>query len=144
MKMIAKAFLFSVVSLFVTACAQDCNICGDGNSIQYPQGVVEFMYQGAKRKNSCQTWQKIVTNPVAISDEFCRKEMLAYTVETCICTTPEGVLVSTLYGPPTQSPGSDETTSDIAKEENSDSAQKQKCFGSVFWMSGLVLFVALF
>lgn len=82
--------LLSLLFLVTAAVAQDCNICGDGNSIQYPQGVVEFVYQGVKRKNNCQRWQDIVKNPNAISDEFCRGEMLRYTLDKCRCTDPEG------------------------------------------------------
>jgi len=63
------------------ASAQDCNICGDDNFIGYPIGIVSFTYEGEERKNNCQTWQDIVKNPVAISDDFCRNEMIYYTAE---------------------------------------------------------------
>jgi hypothetical protein len=97
-------FLVCFVLLLVAPSqAQDCNICGDSNSIQYPQGVVEFMYEGTKVKNSCQRWQQVVQNVNAISDEFCRNEMLEYTKDVCRCTTPEGDLLSDLT-PPTIAP----------------------------------------
>ena len=79
--------------------AQNCNICGDGNSLQNPQGVVEFVYQGTKVKNYCERWQQVVKNVNVISDEFCRTEMLQYTMDVCLCTTPEGALLSDLTSP---------------------------------------------
>jgi hypothetical protein len=84
--------------------SQNCNICGDGNSIQYPQGVVEFVYDGVERKNNCETWQDIVKNPVAISDDFCRNEMIKYTAVPCRCTTPAGDSAAASMKPPTKSP----------------------------------------
>jgi len=69
----------------VTEAAEDyCNICGQGNFIGFGTGIVEFEYEGEKRKNNCQTWQDIVMNPVAISDDFCRNEMLMYTLEVSL------------------------------------------------------------
>lgn len=95
-----------VLPLFTTiiglVAAQDCNICGDGNTIQYPQGSVEFEYNGEKRKNNCQHWQKIVKNPVAISDDFCRNELPKYTYTVCRCTDPDGN--SVVWIPPTEAP----------------------------------------
>ena len=64
----------------VTAAEDYCNICGPGNSIGFATGIVRFEYEGVKLTNNCQTWQNIVMNPVAISDEFCRDEMLMYTL----------------------------------------------------------------
>ena len=92
------------VAAFVAARAQNCNICGDGNSIQFPQGVVSFVYQGVMRKNNCKTWQDIVKNPNTISDSFCRNEMLTYTVDVCRCTTPSGALLAAIFVSPTASP----------------------------------------
>jgi len=43
-------------------------------------------------------------NPVAISDNFCRNELMTYTVDVCRCTTPDGKAVKDLYKPPTSSP----------------------------------------
>ena len=63
--------------------AQDCNICGDGNFIGFPTGIVAVTYEGQERINNCQTWQGIVKNPVAISDDFCRNEMIYFTAEVC-------------------------------------------------------------
>jgi hypothetical protein len=94
------------VSVFLTlrcTFGQDCNICGDGNSIQYSVGVVEFIYQGKSVKNSCKNWQDVVKNVNAISDEFCRNEMLQYTKDVCRCTTPDGDLLSDI-SPPTVAP----------------------------------------
>jgi hypothetical protein len=93
-----KILLHHVAALLAAASvqAQDCNICGEGNSIQYPQGVVEFEYQGEKRKNNCQEWQRIVMNPNAINDDFCRNEMLNYTMAPCLCTTADGKLLTDL------------------------------------------------
>ena len=79
--------------------AQNCNICGDDNSLQNPQGVVEFVYQGTKVKNNCMRWQEVVENENTISDEFCRTEMLQYTKNVCRCTTPEGDLLTDLTSP---------------------------------------------
>jgi hypothetical protein len=101
--MISVLAFFIVLLLVAPSQAQDCNICGDGNSIQFPQGVVEFTYQGTKLKNSCVNWQETVKNVNAISDEFCRNEMLQYTKDRCRCTTPEGDLLSDL-APPTIAP----------------------------------------
>ena len=61
--------------------AQDCNICGDGNYIGFPTGVVTIVYEGLEKKNNCQSWSEIVKNPVTISDYYCRNEMLNYTAE---------------------------------------------------------------
>jgi hypothetical protein len=96
--------LFVFIATLAAASSQDCNICGEGNSIQAPTGVVEFVYQGQARKNNCQTWQNIVKNPNAISDEFCRNEMLQYTVVVCSCTAPDGTLVADTFMPPTTAP----------------------------------------
>jgi hypothetical protein len=101
--MISFLACFIVVLFIAPSQAQDCNICGDGNSVQYPQGVVEFIYQGTKVKNSCERWQQVVQNVNAISDEFCRTEMLQYTKDVCRCTTAEGELLSDLT-PPTIAP----------------------------------------
>jgi hypothetical protein len=87
------SFLFLVIVQVLSVHSQDCNICGEGNSIQYPKGVVEFDYEGQHLKNSCSSWQNIVKNPVAISDEFCRNEMLQYTKGPCLCTNPDGKLL---------------------------------------------------
>lgn len=99
------SFLACLIAMLVVAPsqAQNCNICGDGNSIQYPQGVVEFIYGDQKLKNSCERWQEVVQNVNAISDEFCRTEMLQFTKDVCRCTTPEGDLLSDL-SPPTMAP----------------------------------------
>jgi hypothetical protein len=43
-------------------------------------------------------------NPNAISDSFCRNELLEYTVSICRCTTANGTLVEDIYEPPTVSP----------------------------------------
>lgn len=105
MMMIRHICISSVVFLLATTSVvgqQRCNICGEGNTIQYPQGVVEFMYQGQPRKNNCQTWQQIVNNPVAISTDFCVNEMLQYTHFVCRCTTPNGQAVEWI--PPTMAP----------------------------------------
>ena len=61
-----------------------CNICGQGNFIGFPTGIVSFEYEGEQRTNNCQTWQTIVMNPVAISDEFCRNDMLMYTLDVSL------------------------------------------------------------
>jgi len=69
--------------LLSTASAEEedyCNICGQGNLIGFSTGIVSFEYEGVQRTNNCQTWQTIVMNPVAISDDFCRNEMLVYTL----------------------------------------------------------------
>jgi hypothetical protein len=76
-----------------TVLSQDCNICGDGNSLQYPQGSVEFYYEGEFRKNNCEHWQRIVRNPVAISDHFCRNVLPKYTYTTCRCVDKDGKAV---------------------------------------------------
>jgi hypothetical protein len=91
-----QSFLFLAIVPISSVFSQDCNICGDGNSIQYPQGVVQFEYEGQHLKNSCSDWQNIVKNPNTISDAFCRNEMLQYTKEPCLCTTPGGELLSDL------------------------------------------------
>jgi hypothetical protein len=71
-----------------------CNICGDGNTIQFPTGVVDFTYDGEYRKNNCRTWQQIVNNNnFAIPDAFCRTQMLEYTHKVCRCTRPDGSAV---------------------------------------------------
>lgn len=90
--------------LLSTSIAQQrCNICGYGNTIQYPQGVVQFVYEGEPLKNNCQTWQRIVdNNPFAISTKFCINEMLQYTHNVCRCTTADGGAVE--WTPPTRAP----------------------------------------
>jgi hypothetical protein len=71
-----------------------CNICGEGNTIQFPTGVVDFTYDGEYRKNNCRTWQQIVNNNnFAIPDAFCRTQMLEYTHKVCRCTRPDGSAV---------------------------------------------------
>jgi hypothetical protein len=71
-----------------------CNICGDGNTIQFPTGVVDFTYDGEYRKNNCRTWQQIVNNNnFAIPDVFCRTQLLEYTHKVCRCTRPDGSAV---------------------------------------------------
>jgi hypothetical protein len=102
--MLHSLFFTVFMAAASVAVAQDCNICGQGNSIQFPTGIVEFTYQGKFRKNNCQTWQDLVKNPNVISDSFCRNEMLQYTVEVCRCTTPSGALVADTYSSPTSSP----------------------------------------
>ena len=85
--------------------AQDyCNICGQGNSIGFPTGIVSFEYEGEQQTNNCQTWQQIVMNPVAISDDFCRNEMLAFTLEVCRCYNEDGTFLTDLLSQPTPSP----------------------------------------
>ena len=69
---------------------ETCNICGEGNVIQFATGIIDFEYQGVRRKNNCNHWEHIVKNIVAISSEFCRYELLQYTAEHCRCTTPTG------------------------------------------------------
>jgi hypothetical protein len=104
---LSYSFFLCVLVMAVLASvaqSQNCNICGDGNSIQYPQGVVEFVYDGVERKNNCETWQDIVKNPIAISDDFCRNEMIKYTAVPCRCTTPNGDSVAASMKPPTKSP----------------------------------------
>jgi hypothetical protein len=105
-------FLCVLVTAVLASVAQsqNCNICGDGNSIQYPQGVVEFVYDGVERKNNCETWQEIVKNPVAISDDFCRNEMIKYTAVPCRCTTPNGFAVTVSPTPPAKSPAPNPAT----------------------------------
>lgn len=77
--MVVVILLLLLLCLPQLALAQnDCNICGDGNFIGYPQGVVTITYKGENQTNNCQTWQNIVANPVAISDYFCRNEMIYY------------------------------------------------------------------
>ena len=97
--MISSLVCFIAILFVAPSDAQNCNICGEGNSIQYPQGVVEFVYQGTKVKNDCQRWQEVVRNPNAISDEFCRTELLQYTKDVCRCTTADGDLLSDLKPP---------------------------------------------
>lgn len=113
-------WLLVIAALTVAAVrAQDCNICGQNNSLQFPQGVVSFTYQGEVRKNSCQNWQTIVKNPNAISDDFCRNELLQYTVNVCRCTTMGGDAV--VYAPPiASSPSSSNQT--LAPSQGSVSA----------------------
>jgi len=82
--------------LVVSTNAQDCNVCGEDNFIGFPQGVVTFIYDGEERTNNCQMWQNIVKNPVVISDEFCRNEMIYFTAEPCRCFTPNDELVADL------------------------------------------------
>lgn len=43
-------------------------------------------------------------NPNAISDSFCRFELLEYTKTVCRCTTPDGAQVDETYESPTASP----------------------------------------
>ena len=74
-------FLLLLLFIPFSSLAQDCNICGDGNYIGFPTGVVTITYNGVVLKNNCQTWSEIVKNPVAISDEYCRNELLNHTVE---------------------------------------------------------------
>jgi hypothetical protein len=102
-----------------------CNICGDNNSIQFPTGVVEFEYQNETYRNNCQTWQDIVMNPNAISDDFCRNVLFNYTVEICRCTTPSGEFVADVIqqqqqqqqqqntAAPTSTPGSAQIPDDM-------------------------------
>jgi hypothetical protein len=91
----AICFVFWTMIVLVSGQQSNiCNICGDGNSIQYPTGVVDFTYEGVYRKNNCVTWQKIITNnDFAIPDQFCRTEMLRYTYQVCRCTRPDGSAV---------------------------------------------------
>ena len=74
-------FLLLLLFIPFSSLAQDCNICGDGNYIGFPTGVVTIVYEGLEKKNNCQSWSEIVKNPVAISDYYCRNEMLNYTAE---------------------------------------------------------------
>ena len=94
----AGLFLILYTARLMTS-AQDCNICGEGNEIGAPQGVVTITYEGQVQTNNCQTWQSIVSNPVVISDDFCRNEMPMYTIEPCRCFTADGELVSDLSTP---------------------------------------------
>ena len=98
--------LFSVLFLVTlsTTCGQDCNICGEGNQINFPTGVVQFFYDGEVRKNNCNTWQNIVKNPNAISDSFCKNELLEFTHKVCRCTDRFGNSVE--WEPPTATPTS--------------------------------------
>lgn len=79
-----------------TASTSDCNICGEGNMILSPRGVVEFDYYNETLKNSCQEWQVVVVNPNAISELFCKNEMIKYTAGPCKCTTQSGKLLTDL------------------------------------------------
>ena len=74
------ALLALLLSAATTEAEDYCNICGQGNSIGFATGIVSFEYEGVQLTNNCQTWQTIVMNPVAISDDFCRDEMLMYTL----------------------------------------------------------------
>ena len=80
------------VFMIPVALGQDeiCNICGEGNQINFPTGVVQFVYDGEVRKNNCNTWQNIVKNPNAISDSFCKNELLEFTHKVCRCTDSVG------------------------------------------------------
>lgn len=124
--------LFAFLGLVV---AQDCNICGDGNTIQYPQGSVEFIYNGEKRKNNCQTWQKIVENPVTISDDFCRNELLQYTHFICRCTDPFGNAV--VWIPPTEAPTSGPPSVALNAEEQDTASTSQAALGGGMIVVGL-------
>ena len=115
--------------------AQFCNICGDGNIIGDSTAVVEFVYEGTKVKNNCQKLQEIVQNVNAISDEFCRTEILQYTKDTCDCATPEGDLLSDL-SPPTTAPTpssvlvrdeSQKGPTNVISSNNTDSNVISKC-----------------
>jgi hypothetical protein len=97
--MFHRSLLLPFVWLAVTVYSQNCNICGDGNTIGDSKSSVEFEYGGVKLKNSCLEWQEIVKNPNAISDEFCRSEMLQYTIDVCDCANAQGVLLSDLPTP---------------------------------------------
>lgn len=77
-----------------TKLTSDCNICGEGNLIGSTTSVVEFVYKGETVKNNCLRWSQIVVNPNAISEQFCKEEMLNYTIDKCRCTTPDGNLLS--------------------------------------------------
>jgi hypothetical protein len=135
--------LLLVISL-VSAAAQHCNICGDeGNTIQFPTGVVEFMYKGAKWKNNCETLQDIVKNPVAISDSFCRNELLAYTVDICRCTDPKGELVRTYYEAPTVSPAPGGPPSEKVAESKAEKVDKSSASDSLGQKAMLSLVFAL-
>lgn len=72
----------------------DCNICGEGNSITVPQAVIEFEDQGSVRKFNCQQLQDlVVSNPNAIDGTFCRTELVEYALVPCGCARPDGSLV---------------------------------------------------
>jgi hypothetical protein len=140
-KMKAQTLLF-VISL-VSAAAQNCNICGDGNTIQFPTGVVEFMYKGAKWKNNCEKLQDIVKNPVAVSDSFCRNELLEYTVDICRCTDPKGELVRTYYEAPTVSPAPGGPPSEKQAESKAEKVDKSSACDSLVQKAMLSLVFAL-
>lgn len=110
------AFTVLMAATSVVEAQTYCNICGQNNTIQFPTGVVEFTYNGQKLKNNCQTWQKIVMNSNAITDSFCRNELLKYTVTVCKCTTPTGALLADTFVSPTTSPAPHAATSSPAPQ----------------------------
>lgn len=114
-------FLLLFIVQITCSQSQDCNICGEGNSFYQPTGVVEFEYKNQTWKDSCKELQETVKNPVAISDDFCRNEMLQYTKEPCLCATPDGVFLidletdaptpsSVFVGNPAPTKGSDKVS----------------------------------
>jgi hypothetical protein len=82
---------------------------------------VEFYYEGGFLKNNCEHWSRIVKNPVAISDYFCRNELPQYTYTVCRCTDPEGNQV--VWTPPSAAPSSRPSTVAESKEEESPTSK---------------------
>jgi hypothetical protein len=113
--------LITLVAATTTGSAQDyCNICGQGNLIQFPTGVVSFEYppgSGQPVENNCERWQQVVKNANVVSDDFCRNEMLQYTVEPCRCVAPDGELLSEVLARRAQQDDETNTLSSLANLE---------------------------
>jgi hypothetical protein len=75
-------------------CGQGCNICGEGNVMGDTKGVVKFEYKNQTLQNNCLRWQAAVRDNDTISDDFCRGEMLNYTIGPCKCVNSEGKLIT--------------------------------------------------
>ena len=80
--------LFSVVtiSLLTAAIALECNICGPGNAIGKPEGILAIPVAGLDRVMSCQRWQE----SQEVTELFCQERMLQHAADPCECRLPSG------------------------------------------------------
>ena len=83
--------ILTAACLVVAVSGLECNICGEGNKMMEPKGIVTLITpDGETRKQNCDYWQK---NKL-VDESFCESgEMLQYTMNPCKCMSPDGTLL---------------------------------------------------
>lgn len=96
------AKLISLLFIWTTTFALECNICGPGtqNRMAEQLGIVTLIYEGTEYKQNCEKWQ----SSLLLSEEWCEENILEYTYDICKCVLPDGSLLKDSIAFPTASP----------------------------------------